>query len=117
MRVKIKTARGGKKMLLIKNGLVHTMERPEAIAVDILARDGKIVCMAKSIEPGDNMDVFDAAGLQVFPGLIDAHSHIGISEERSGRQGDDCNEFTTPVTPCLRAVDAINPMDLSLIHI
>ena len=38
-------------------------------------------------------------------------SHIGISEEKSGRPGDDCNETTNPVTPCLRAIDAINPMD------
>ena len=53
----------------------------------------------------------DAAGGWVLPGLVEAHCHIGISEERVGGVGDDCNELVTPLTPSLRAVDAVNPMD------
>lgn len=56
-------------------------------------------------------EVIDAKGGIVMPGLIDAHSHIGIMEEKKGTIGDDCNESTRPVTPSLRAIDAINPMD------
>jgi len=47
----------------------------------------------------------------VFPGFIDAHSHIGISEEKTSVQFDTSNENTNPITPCIRAIDAINPMD------
>lgn len=56
-------------------------------------------------------EVLDVQGAYVMPGLIDAHCHIGISEEKKGKIGDDCNEVTNPVTPSLRAIDAINPMD------
>ena len=56
-------------------------------------------------------DVLDAGGAWVLPGIIESHCHIGISEEKIGLIGDDCNEGTTPVTPALRAIDAVNPMD------
>ncbi|MBP3361707.1 MAG: amidohydrolase [Clostridia bacterium] len=97
-------------MLLIKNGILHTMEKPGIICADILADKGKTLKIGENIcEP--EAEVFDARGLHVYPGIIDAHSHIGISEEKVGVQGDDCNETTSPITPWLRAVDAINPMD------
>jgi imidazolonepropionase-like amidohydrolase len=47
----------------------------------------------------------------VMPGLIEAHCHMGITEEKKGQEGDDCNETVHPVTPMLRAIDAINTMD------
>ena len=56
-------------------------------------------------------EVLDVHGAWVLPGLIESHAHIGITEEKWGTIGDDCNEETLPVTPTLRAIDAINPMD------
>ena len=47
----------------------------------------------------------------VLPGFIEAHCHVGIIEEKRGTMGDDCNEGTEPVTPHLRALDAVNPLD------
>ena len=47
----------------------------------------------------------------IMPGLIEAHCHMGITEEKKGMEGDDCNETVDPVTPYLRAIDGINPMD------
>jgi imidazolonepropionase-like amidohydrolase len=55
--------------------------------------------------------VIDAKGLWVMPGIIEAHCHIGISEEKEGQEQDDSNETTLPVTPYIRALDAVNPMD------
>lgn len=98
-------------MLLIQNGLIHTMEQKEPLRADLLIRDGKIAEIAESIPPTESMQVVNAAGLRVFPGLIDAHSHIGIAEEKKTPQGDPSNEGTNPLTPCLRALDAINPRD------
>lgn len=46
-----------------------------------------------------------------MPGFIEAHCHMGITEEKKGMEGDDCNEGVDPITPSLRAIDAINPMD------
>ena len=46
-----------------------------------------------------------------MPGIIEAHCHMGITEEKKGMEGDDCNETVNPITPHLRAIDAINSMD------
>lgn len=98
-------------MLLIQNGLLYTMENEKPFYGDILIKDGKIERIADKITVSTNMEVMDAKGLNVFPGFIDAHSHIGISEEKVSVLGDSCNEGTNPVTPTMRAIDAINPMD------
>ena len=55
--------------------------------------------------------LLDARGNLVMPGLIEAHCHMGITEEKKGMEGDDCNETVHPITPELRAIDAINTMD------
>lgn len=98
-------------MLLIQNGLLYTMEKNSALRADLLLDKGKIAEISEIITPTERMEVFDARGMRVFPGFIDAHSHIGISEERTNGQIDESNEGTDPLTPCLRAIDAINPMD------
>ncbi len=98
-------------MLLIKNGILHTMESENTIKADILIKNGKIEKIAEKIAETENMKCIDARGKQVFPGFIDAHSHIGISEEKNTVQLDVCNEGTNPITPFLRAIDSINPMD------
>lgn len=59
-----------------------------------------------------DVQVEDLQGKIVFPGFIDAHTHLGILEEIFQDDGDDLNEFTEPVTPELRALDAVNPLDL-----
>lgn len=98
-------------MLLIQHGLLYTMETNQPLRADLLIKDGKIEAIAETILPTEQMNVINAYGLRIFPGFIDAHSHMGISEEKASGQGNNCNEATNPITPCLRAIDAINPMD------
>lgn len=98
-------------MMLIKNGLLYTMEERQPRKADLLIRKGKIAEISDKITPTEQMEVFDAEGLRVYPGFIDAHSHIGIAQERTSSQLDPSNEGTNPLTPCMRAIDAINPMD------
>ena len=95
-------------MLLIQGGILHTMEGPGPFQGDLLIREGKIARIAQSIPPTEAMKIFDARGLQVFPGFIDAHSHLGIAPEKATGQGDETNEGTNPITPCMRAIDARN---------
>lgn len=98
-------------MLLIQKGILYTMEDELPQIADILIKDGKIAQISDSIVPTEDMQVLDASGMLVFPGFIDAHSHIGISEEKITGPVDESNEGTNPITPCLRAIDGINPMD------
>lgn len=100
-------------MLLIRNGRVETMAGTVLQKGDVLCRNGKIERIAPQIVlPKDaDVQVIDASGCLVLPGLIEAHCHVGITEEKKGMEGDDCNENVEPVTPWLRAVDAVNTMD------
>ena len=79
----------------------------------ILTENKRIMAVGEALDEAQNRDglVIDAKGAWVMPGLIEAHCHIGISEEKTGLVGDDCNETTKPITPYLKALDAINPMD------
>ncbi len=61
--------------------------------------------------PEKDEAVLDAKGADIYPGFIDAHTHLGMWEDALTFEGDDGNEETNPVTPNLRAIDAINPMD------
>ncbi len=97
-------------MLLIKNGLTYTMETAPEKA-DILIKDGKIKAVGLGLDAPDGCRVVDAGGKLVFPGFIDAHCHLGMWEDAIGFEGADGNERSHPVTPHLRAIDAINPMD------
>lgn len=98
-------------MQLIQNALLYTMEDEQPLKADLLMENGKIAQIAETIRPTEQMRCINARGLRVYPGLIDAHSHIGIAEERTTDQSDTSNEGTNPITPCLRAIDGINPMD------
>ncbi len=98
-------------MILIKNALIYTMEKDEIIKNgDILIENGKIIKIEKDIQV-DSAKVIDAGGKLVLPGFIDAHCHLGMWEDGIGFEGADGNEATNPITPHLRAIDAINPMD------
>ncbi len=98
-------------MLLIKNGILHTMERDTPMRGDILIDKGKISEIKDRIVPTPEMEIFDAESLNIYPGFIDAHSHIGIAEDRISSQNDTSNENTNPITPAIRGMDSINPMD------
>ena len=98
-------------MLLIQNGLLYTMEEENPVYADMLIKDGKIEKIEEKIDATAQMEVYDAKGLMIFPGFIDAHSHLGVAEEKVSVLSDTSNEATTPITPTLRAIDTINPMD------
>ncbi|QGU95635.1 amidohydrolase family protein [Clostridium bovifaecis] len=98
-------------MLLIKNGKILTMNNKDYENGCVLIKDGKIVDVAENIDVDEAVETIDAKGGWVLPGMIDAHCHIGIYEQDMGFEGLDVNEATDPITPELRAIDAINPMD------
>lgn len=98
-------------MLLIKNGTIYTMESKFPVKADLLIKNGIIEKISENISPDESMRVLDAANLRIYPGFIDAHSHLGIAEEKSTALNDESNEGTTPVTPWIRGIDGINPMD------
>ena len=96
---------------LIRGCLIHDAVHPEPYAADLLLRDGKIAAIAPGISPEPGTEVVDASGLQAYPGLVEAHGHIGMHGWAVGYEGLDINEYGDPVSPQLRAIDAVNPFD------
>lgn len=97
-------------MYLIKNGMIHTMGCMGSVSVDLLLEDGKIKAIGHDLEE-INAIVIDATNHHIYPGFIDGHCHLGMMETAIRFEGDDVNEMSDPITPHMRAIDAIYPCD------
>lgn len=102
--------KGGIPMICIKNGTLHTAVSKDTFIADILIDGGKIVKIGKDLS-AEGAEVIDATGLQVYPGFVEAHCHIGLDGYGIGYEGHDYNELNDPVTPQVQAIDGINPFD------
>ncbi len=91
--------------LLIKNGTVLTITKGTLENTDVLLKDGKISQIGKNITAPAGINVIDATGMHVMPGIIDAHSHLAL---------DAVNESTSPVTAMVWEGDDLNPLDVSM---
>jgi imidazolonepropionase-like amidohydrolase len=98
----------------IVGGRVAPIVGPDIPGGTVLIENGRIVAVgaADAVAVPDGAQVVDAAGSWVLPGFIEAHGHVGVSEEAEGWAGEDTNEMTEPVTAHVRAIDAINPADM-----
>jgi len=99
-------------MILIKNANIHSMSKENFKNGMILVDHGKIIAIGNEVKAPRNAEIIDAKGKFVIPGMIDAHCHLGMWEDGMGFEGADGNEAVDPVTPHLKAIDAINPMDM-----
>ena len=99
---------------LIRGGLIHDAVHREAYITDILLAGGKIAAIGSGLTAPADAEIFDADGLDVYPGFVDAHTHIGLDGYGIGYEGCDYNEMNDIWTPQLRAIDGINPRDPSL---
>lgn len=98
-------------MLAIKDAKILTISEAGDFKGNILLEAGKIKELGPEVEIPAEAEVIDANNKVVMPGLIDAHTHVGIWEEGIGKVGADGNEMSEPITPHLRAIDGINPFD------
>jgi len=87
----------GKKVNTITDGIIKNGV--------ILVEDGKIKAIGPDVKVPDGVKPLKAK--YVMPGLVEAHCHIGIWEEKIGWAGSDGNEMTEPATPHVRALDGI----------
>ena len=110
-------------MIIIHNAKIYPMVGDIIENGAVVINDGKI----QDILTGENEEyiikireenkedirTIDASGALLYPGFIDAHCHLGMVEDSMGYEGEDTNEMTDPITPELRAIDAINPLDVT----
>ena len=98
-------------MLCIKNGMIHDGVNREAFRGDILVEDGKIRAVGEVPVIPEGAEIVDAEGLQVYPGFVEAHGHIGLDGYGIGYEGMDYNELNDIISPQMRGIDGVKPMD------
>ncbi|MDE6606616.1 MAG: amidohydrolase [Lachnospiraceae bacterium] len=98
-------------MLCVKNGMVHDAIRKEAFKADILVENGKIKAIGEKLELNDGVQIVDAEGLFVYPGFVEAHGHIGLDGYGIGYEGMDYNELNDIISPQMRGIDGVKPLD------
>jgi len=125
--------------MIIYNAEIYTMESPEPIRngyvifdrkkiLEVGSGDGWQAWMekfgdenpdlfirrdyAENDEPAETMQSLDAKGARVYPGFIDAHSHLGLFDDSLNDEGSDGNEIVSPISPDLRAIDGIHYADV-----
>lgn len=105
-----------KEMLLIKQGTIYDAVHEEPYVEDILVEKGQIKQIAPVLEGKiiNEAKILDASGLNVYPGFVEAHCHLGLDGYAIGFEGADYNEMTDSLTPQLSAIDGLNPQDESI---
>lgn len=99
--------------MLIKNGSIYDAIHEEPYQADLRITDGKIAEIGVDIASFADEEILDASGLRIYPGFVDAHSHLGTDGYGIGYEGDDYNEMNDILSPQLRGIDGIQPMDES----
>ena len=100
--------------MLIQHGTIYDGVTPTPYAADIRLENGKIKEISPDLTPHPGEEVFDAAGLRIYPGFVDAHSHLGLDNYGMGYEGQDYNEMGDIVAAHLRAIDSFNPLELGV---
>jgi len=92
--------------VLLRGGTIHTISGPIIENGTVLIRDGKIVAVGKNFTPPEGYKIIDIPGRQVYPGMIDAASMLGL-DSNSSTAGDTREQGL--LNPQLRALTAVNP--------
>jgi len=93
--------------ILLRGGTVHTVSGPVIENGSVLIRNGKIIGVGKNLAAPEGYKVIDITGKDVYPGMIDAASRLGL-ETNSREEASDAEELGL-INPQLRAVTAVNP--------
>jgi imidazolonepropionase-like amidohydrolase len=100
--------------VVLRGATLLTAVGPPLRGADLMMVGAKIAAVGTALKVPADAEVIDAAGLFVTPGLIDTHSHIGVYAYPAVEAHSDGNEMTDPVTPHVRARDAILGADLAI---
>jgi imidazolonepropionase-like amidohydrolase len=91
--------------ILIKNATVLTVTKGNLEASDVLVQNGIITQIGKNLTAPAGVISLDATGKYLMPGIIDAHSHVGL---------DVVNEGSAPITSEIRMKDVVNPTEIGI---
>jgi len=104
------------RMKAITNGIVMTITNGTLEKGTVLVENGVIQAVGADLPIPEGAEIIDAKGGYITPGLIDCHTHICNFCEPRTNPGPrmDGNEGSDPITPQVRALDAVNPWDWAI---
>jgi imidazolonepropionase-like amidohydrolase len=79
----------------------------------IVIKDTRIEAIGTNIRVPAEAEAWSLRDKVVIPGMIDAHTHLGLTQDGVGAMHSDEDEVDDPIVPHLRALDAINPEDIA----
>lgn len=97
--------------ILFKNATIYPITSAKLMNADLLVENGKIKELGFGLQPNEQTKVIECNGKHLLPGLIDVHTHLGLYDEGTGWAGNDANETIEPLTPHIRALDSVHPLD------
>ena len=96
-------------VVAIRGGKLVTITKGDIDNGVLLIKEGKIAAIGKDIAIPEGARVIDAEGCIILPGLIDSFTNLGTVEAEGIEQTKDYDEATSPITPHMRVIDALNP--------
>lgn len=97
--------------ILLKNAHIYPITSNPILHGDVLLQDGKIMMVGTHISSDSSTKVIDCNDHFLLPGFIDTHTHLGLYDEGTGWAGNDANETIEPMSPHIRAIDGVYPLD------
>ena len=97
--------------ILLKNAIVYPITSKPIQNGDVLIENGKIINVGKDLQPEVTTKIIDCHRYYLLPGFIDVHTHLGLYDEGTGWAGNDANETAEAMTPHIRAIDGVYPLD------
>lgn len=98
--------------VLFKNATIVPVTSPVLKNADLLVANGKIKQIGHLLDIPPKTEVIDCRERCLLPGFIDVHTHLGLYDEGTGWAGSDANETIEPLTPHIRAIDGVQPLDI-----
>jgi imidazolonepropionase-like amidohydrolase len=98
---------------LFKNATIFPITSPSMKNADLFVEEGKIREVGYGLQPDDDTFVINCEEQCLFPGFVDVHTHLGLYDEGTGWAGNDANETHEPLTPHIRALDSLHPLDIA----
>jgi len=107
----------GAQDLAVRGQVVHTVEGPPITDGVVVVRGGKIAAVGRAadVTVPEGLQVLSAA--VVTPGLIDAHSVVGLAGWLNYAHDQEQLELSEPLQPELRAIDAYDPREPLIEHL
>ncbi|RDU36460.1 amidohydrolase [Neobacillus piezotolerans] len=99
--------------ILLKNATLIPITRQPLAHCDVLVENGKIKKLGKNLSNDPETRQIDCDNMFLLPGFIDVHTHLGLYDEGIGWAGNDANDTIEPITPHIRAMDGVYPLDPS----